>query len=107
MFLLIDVWIWILIIICSIFITYFVEKKESSGTLATVSVIILGLVLYFASRHTIINLWNFIYTHIITTIMLFLCYLTVGLIWSIIKWASFFFSDRGASDLDHLVHLKS
>jgi len=93
-FLELDLFSTILLIVASVFITYFVERKNASGGMAFFALLIMFVLLYFINRQVLKQVGFYIIHNIFTFIILFISYTIIGSLWSIFKWTEFVIREK-------------
>jgi hypothetical protein len=80
-------WFWLLCIAAGITIIYSLEDEDWGGTGATVTLIVLSVILFFfGSKTMFLSIGNFMINNPGSTIMLAIGWIVAGVVWSFAKW---------------------
>jgi len=89
------VWFWILAIASMICITAFIEKEETSGLGANITLLVTGLLLYFCGNQSSMSgFLGYIFHNPGMDLLFFLLYVIIGAGWIVFKWWLFLLDAR-------------
>ena len=89
---------WLLAAIAFILVMLSLENKRWGGTGATLTMVLFFVTLYYLGGQTLPSFFSFIKDNPITCILYVLGYVSIGVIWSFVKWYYFLLNYKDTID---------